>query len=43
MLFVMQKSKMQSVEEFLAYAVHLERDAALRFDQLANAMKSCGN
>ncbi len=34
---------MQSVEEFLAYAVHLERDAALRFDQLADAMESRGN
>ncbi len=34
---------MQSVEEFLAYSVHLEQDAALRFDQLADAMNSCGN
>ena len=34
---------MQSVEEFLAYSVRLEQDAALRFDQLADAMDSCGN
>jgi rubrerythrin len=34
---------MQSVEEFLAYSVRLEQDAALRFDQLADAMESCGN
>jgi rubrerythrin len=34
---------MQSVEEFLAYAIHLEREAADRFGQLADAMESCGN
>ena len=34
---------MQTVEEFLAYSVHLEQDAALRFDQLADAMDACGN
>jgi len=38
-----EKSKMQSVEEFLAYSVHLELDAVLRFDQLADAMDACGN
>ncbi len=34
---------MESVEEFLAYAVRLESDAAERFGQLAHAMASCGN
>ena len=34
---------MQSIEEFLAYAVKLEEEAALRFGQLADAMQSCGN
>ena len=34
---------MESVEEFLAYAVRLESDAALRFGQLADVMTSCGN
>ncbi len=34
---------LESVEEFLAYAVRLEREAADRFAQLADAMKSCGN
>ncbi|MGO9473635.1 MAG: ferritin-like domain-containing protein [Rhodomicrobium sp.] len=34
---------MQSVEEFLAYAIKLEQEAALRFGQLADAMESCGN
>ncbi len=34
---------MESVEEFLAYAVKLEKEAADRFGQLADAMKSCGN
>ena len=34
---------MDSVEEFLAYAVRLESDAAERFGQLADAMVSCGN
>ncbi len=34
---------MQSVEEFLAYAIRLEQEAALRFAQLADAMDSCGN
>jgi rubrerythrin len=32
-----------TVEEFLAYAIRLEREAADRFDQLADAMQSCGN
>ncbi len=34
---------MESVEEFLAYAITLEREAALRFGQLADAMEACGN
>ena len=34
---------MESVEEFLAYAIRLEQDAAERFGQLADAMESCGN
>jgi rubrerythrin len=35
--------KMQSVEEFLAYAINVEQEAADRFGQLADAMDSCGN
>ena len=34
---------MESVEEFLAYAIKLEQEAAIRFGQLADAMDSCGN
>jgi rubrerythrin len=34
---------MDSVEEFLAYSIHLEQEAATRFGQLADAMESCGN
>jgi rubrerythrin len=34
---------MESVEEFLAYAINLEQEAASRFGQLADAMDSCGN
>jgi rubrerythrin len=34
---------MKSVEEFLAYALQLEQEAATRYDQLAEAMESCGN
>ena len=34
---------MDLVEEFLAYAVKLEKEATERFGQLADAMKSCGN
>ena len=34
---------MNSVEEFLAYAIHLEKEAADRFGELADAMESCGN
>jgi rubrerythrin len=33
----------QSVEEFLAYAIKLEQEAALRFGQLADAMEAAGN
>ena len=34
---------MNSVEEFLAYAIHLEMEAADRFGELADAMEACGN
>ena len=34
---------MQSVEEFLAYAIKLEEEAAIRFGQLADAMELAGN
>jgi rubrerythrin len=34
---------MDSVEEFLAYAIKLEEEAALRFGQLADVMDACGN
>lgn len=34
---------MNTVEEFLAHAIRLESDAALRFGQLADAMQSHGN
>ncbi len=34
---------MESVEEFLAYAIKLEQEAALRFGQLADSMESSGN
>ena len=34
---------MDSVEEFLAYAIKLEQEAMLRFGELADAMDSCGN
>ena len=34
---------MESVEEFLAYAIRLEQEAALRFGQLADAMETAGN
>jgi rubrerythrin len=34
---------MNTVEEFLAHAIQLESDAALRFGQLADAMQSHGN
>jgi rubrerythrin len=34
---------MNTVEEFLAHAIKLEQEAALRFGQLADAMLSCGN
>lgn len=33
----------QSTEEFLAYAVKLEEEAAVRFGQLAHAMATRGN
>lgn len=34
---------METVEEFLAHAIELEREAALRFGQLADAMTTGGN
>lgn len=34
---------MKSVEEFLRYAAQLEREAALRFGELADAAKTNGN
>ena len=34
---------MRSVEEFLAYAINLESEAADRFGHLADAMEACGN
>ncbi|PPD43616.1 MAG: rubrerythrin [Methylocystis sp.] len=34
---------MESVEEFLAYAIKLEQEAASRFGQLADAMEASGN
>jgi Rubrerythrin. len=34
---------MKSVEEFLVYAARLEQEAALRFDELADAAKSFEN
>jgi rubrerythrin len=39
----MEEARMESVEEFLAYAIKLEQEAAIRFGQLADAMDSCGN
>lgn len=34
---------MNSVEEFLACAIRLEKEAADRFGELADAMEACGN
>jgi rubrerythrin len=34
---------MQTVEEFLAYSIHLESEAAARFGELADSMQSAGN
>ena len=34
---------MQTVEEVLAYSIHLESEAAARFGELADAMQSAGN
>lgn len=34
---------MDSVETFLAHTIRLEQEAARRFEQLADAMSSCGN
>lgn len=34
---------LESVEEFLAHAIKLEQEAALRFGQLADAMATAGN
>ena len=35
--------RMKSVEMFLAYAVKVEEEAALHFDELADAMEACSN
>ena len=37
--FANEKLNMQTVEEFLAYSIHLEQEAATRFGQLADAME----
>src|SRR6266702_3860078 len=37
------RSPMLTVEEFLAYSIHLEEEAATRFGELADAMESGGN
>ncbi|MCI4677650.1 ferritin family protein [Rhodoblastus acidophilus] len=34
---------MKTVEEFLAYSIHLEQEAASRFGELADAMETGGN
>jgi rubrerythrin len=34
---------METVEEFLAYAINLESESATRFGQLADTMVACGN
>ena len=34
---------MDNVETFLAHTIRLEQEAARRFEQLADAMTSCGN
>lgn len=34
---------MKSVEEFLAYSIHLEQEAASRFGELSDAMTNSGN
>jgi rubrerythrin len=34
---------MNSVEEFLSYAIKLEEEATLRFGELADVMQGCGN
>lgn len=34
---------MLTVEEFLAYSIHLEEEAATRFGELADAMQTAGN
>src|SRR5450631_112289 len=38
-----ENTDMESVAHFLAYSIKLEEEAALRFDQLADAMLSAGN
>jgi len=38
-----RKNMMQSIEEFLAYAIHLEREAMDRFGELADSMATYGN
>jgi len=38
-----KEKSLETVEEFLAHAIQLEREAADRFGQLAEAMESGGN
>lgn len=35
--------QVRTMDEFLSYAVKVEEDAAIHFEQLAEAMKTCGN
>jgi rubrerythrin len=35
--------QVRTMDEFLNYAVHVEEDAAIHFERLADAMKACGN
>jgi rubrerythrin/ferredoxin len=35
--------QVRTMDEFLNYAVHVEEDAAIHFEKLADAMQACGN
>jgi rubrerythrin/ferredoxin len=35
--------QVQTMNDFLNYAVHVEEDAAIHFEKLADAMQACGN
>jgi rubrerythrin len=41
--FDLEETRLQSIEEFLAYCIKLEQEAAMRFGLLADAMESSGN